>query len=68
MMLLDWLVAAGVIITLNLVQKYNWAWIVYAFVSILFALVMLYHGLIGQWVLGIFLTITGFKNFIKGLK
>lgn len=65
---LDILSAIMVIVTLNLVQKYNKAWLWYGVGAFLFTLVMGYARLPGMTLMGLVLTGTGIKNYWKGLK
>ncbi len=65
---LDIVSAIGVVVTLNLVQKYNKAWLGYAIAAFLFTLVMVHNGLPGMSLMGVVLTITGIKNYLKGRK
>jgi len=64
---LDIVSAICVIVTLNLVQKYNKAWLGYAIGAFLFTLVMAYSKLPGMTLMGIVLVITGVKNYFKGM-
>lgn len=66
--ILDIVTCIGVLTTLNLVGKYNKAWIAYAIVSLVFAGVMASKGLPGQTVMGIALAFTGFRNYLRGKK
>jgi membrane protease YdiL (CAAX protease family) len=67
-MVLDIVSAIGIVITLNLVQKYNKAWFWYAIAAFLFTLVMGYSRLPGVTIMGLILTCTGIKNYLKGKK
>lgn len=64
--ILDIVSAICVIVTLNLVQRYNRAWLGYAIGAFLFTLVMMYSRLPGMSLMGIVLIITGIKNYLKG--
>lgn len=66
--ILDIVSAIGVIVTLNLVQKYNKAWFGYAIAAFLFTLVVGYSRLPGMTIMGLVLTGTGIKNYLKGKK
>ena len=65
---LDIISALCVVVTLNLVQRYNKAWLGYAIGAFLFTLVMAYSKLPGMTLMGVVLTITGIKNYLKGRK
>ena len=65
---LDIVSAICVVVTLNLVQRYNKAWLGYAIGAFLFTLVMAYSKLPGMTLMGIVLTVTGIKNYLKGRK
>lgn len=61
--ILDFVSAAIIVITLNLVvRNYRW-WIVYALNCILFGLVTIYNGLPGLTIMAVILGITGVKNY-----
>lgn len=64
--ILDIVSAVCVIVTLNLVQRYNKAWLGYAIGGFLFTLVMAYSRLPGMTLMGVVLSITGIKNYLKG--
>lgn len=66
--ILDIVSAICVIVTLNLVQKWNKMWLGYAIGAFLFTLVMAHSRLPGMTLMGIVLTITGIRNYLKGLK
>ena len=66
--ILDIVSAITVIVTLNLVQRYNKMWLGYAIGAFLFTLVMAYSKLPGMTIMGLVLTGTGIKNYIKGVK
>ena len=66
--ILDVVSAICVVVTLNLVQRYNRAWLGYAIGAFLFTLVMAYSRLPGMTLMGVVLTVTGIKNYLKGIK
>jgi hypothetical protein len=66
--MLDIVSAIGVVVTLNLVQKYNKAWLGYGMAAFLFTLVMLHSSLPGMTLMGVVLTVTGIKNYLRGRK
>jgi hypothetical protein len=65
---LDILSAIGIIVSLNLVQKRAWAWLLYGLSCFIFAGVMIYNHVPGMTLMGFILTGTGIKNYIKGRK
>jgi chromate transport protein ChrA len=63
---LDIMSAIVIVVTLNLVQKHNKAWAAYAAGTALFTAVMIYNKLPGMILMGVVLTITAIKNYLKG--
>ena len=67
-LIIDVLCAVNIIITLNLVQKYNKMWIVYAIGNFLYCTLMWYKGLPALAIMGVVLFFTGINNYRKGRK
>jgi len=64
----DIISAIVIILALNMVAKnYRW-WLFYAITNITFITVTVYKGLPGLAIMGIFLGITGIRNYFIGRK
>jgi len=65
MKILDYLASIITIVSLYLVTKYSWAWLLYCIGSIFYTLVMIHSKLWGLTGMGIVLFFIGIKNFLK---
>jgi len=66
MRIVDILAAILTVISLNLVSKhYKW-WLLYIVSTIFYLIVVIYNKIPGLTILGIFLFITGIKNYMLG--
>jgi len=61
--ILDVIVCIGTIVCLNLVVKYFKVWLLYSFVTALCIIVTVYNRIPGLSIMGIFLLVTGLRNY-----
>jgi len=62
----DILASIMTVVSLNLVRKYNQAWILYTVGSILFIVVCVYNKIPGLSLMGVCLLVTGIRNYLLG--
>jgi len=62
----DILASIGIIVSLNLVTKFNRAWLLYVIACVLQIAVCGYNRIPGMTIMGIILFFTGIRNYRKG--